>query len=54
MIKEDEQTKTHRHGQQYGGYQREVCWVKRVKYVVTEGDLTFNAKHTMQYADDVL
>ena len=50
-------TKTHRHRQQCGGYQREVGVgreerVKGVKCMVMEG-LTLGGGHTMQYIDDM-
>ena len=50
------QRKTHGHRQQQGGHQREAGLerVKRVKYMVTEGDLTLAGEHTMQWTDDVL
>ena len=55
--KQTRQTKTHRHRQQYGSYQREGVlrgwWrVEGVENMVTEA-LTLDGGHTMQYADDV-
>ena len=52
-------TETHRHRQQYGGYQREGGWgvVKGQEcqiYMVMEDDLTLGGGHTMQYSDHVL
>ena len=54
MNKQEKQT-THRHRQQYGGYQREGVsgLVKGVKYMAAEGDLTLGGGHTMPYIGDV-
>ena len=43
--------KTHRHRQQYGGYQKEGVGGSN-RYIVTE-DLTLSDGHTMQHTDDV-
>ena len=48
-------TGTHRHRQQYDGYQRggDRRVVKGVKYMVTEDYLIYGGGHTMKYTDDV-
>ena len=52
-------SETHRHRQQYGGYQKEgssrgMVKVKGHKYMVMEEDLTLGGGHTMQYTDHIL
>lgn len=57
MNKQNKQT--HRHTQQYGGYQKEEGSgegkrVNRVKYMMMEGDQTLGAEHTLQYTNEAL
>ena len=52
-------TKTHRHRQQYGGYQKEGGWGSSkgligVKCIGMEKDLTLGGGHTVQYTHDIL
>ena len=55
MNKQEEQThKTHKHGQQYGGYQREGGGgSKRGQMGVMEEYLTLGGKHTIQNRDNI-
>ena len=58
MIKQEKQTKTHRHRQQYGCYRGKRAVggqlsVKGGKYTVMEGNLTPGGGHTMQHGDHV-
>ena len=60
MNKTNKHTKTHRHRQptirlpEGKGDGEKVLKGKRVKYMVTHGDLNLGTKHRLQYTDDLV